>query len=74
MHFVIFTGSQKYPVLSNLPANVTFSEDAAGGTTLYDVDVDDENLDSVHTFSMAVDPPEAASMFSLHTPSKFEIQ
>lgn len=66
---VTFVSSQKYPVLSNLPANVTFSEDAAGGTTLYDVDVDDENLDSVHTFSMAVDPPEAASMFSLHTPT-----
>ena len=68
--FHLLSGSQKYPVISNLPAIVDFPEDTLGGSEIFDVNVDDENLDSVHTFSMTVDPLEAAAMFSLHAQSK----
>ena len=68
---LFITGSQKYPVLDNLPFTVDWPENTTGGTTLYVVTVADENLDSVHTFSMTVDPPNARSMFSLDSQSKF---
>lgn len=68
-NIIIITGSQKYPVISNLPDSISFPEDTAGATEIFDVDVDDENLDSVHTFTMTVEPSEATSMFSLHAPS-----
>ena len=64
------TGSQKYPVISNLPNTTSLPEDTPGGSTIFIVDVSDENVDSVHTFSMTVDPPEAEDLFSLHAPSE----
>ena len=64
------TGSQKYPAISNLPNTTSLPEDTPSGSTIFDVDVYDENVDSVHTFSMTVDPPEAEDRFSLHSPSE----
>ena len=72
-HNICILGSQKYPALDNLPATVDTPEDTPGARKLYELNVTDENLDSVHIYSMTkVDPTDASTMFSLDSRSKFQ--
>ena len=73
----LILGSQKYPELDNLPATVERPEEEGtpGGTELYVLNVTDENLDSVHIYSMTkVDPADASTMFSLDSRSKYDLR
>ena len=74
-HIWYILGSQKYPALDNLPATVDLPEDTLGGKELYVLNVTDENLDSVHIYSMTkVDPADASTMFSLDSRSKYDLR
>ena len=71
----LILGSQKYPELDNLPATVDVPENTAGEKELYVLNVTDENLDSVHIYSMTkVDPADASTMFSLDSRSKYDLR
>ena len=50
-------------------------EDTPGEKELYVLNVTDENLDSVHIYSMTnVDPADASTMFSLDSRSKYDLR
>ena len=58
------------PVLNNLPATVDFDEMIASGSFLFNVRVEDPDVDDNHTFSMQVEPDTATHMFVLETNSE----
>ena len=58
------------PVITNLPYDVTVSENSALSSTVYEIQVSDKNPDDTHTYTATFVPESGEALLSIDPTSK----
>lgn len=69
----IFSDLNNVPTFTNLPATISQNEDTASGTVLYTLTSFDADAGATLSYTMTVNPPAYAGLFTFATNSEFVI-